>query len=169
MKNEIVVDGVTYVKKTREIGDIIPFCGMDWYIIDKFDKKLKLMLKDTLKCITYSDNDSNDWKESNVRDYLTKEFLPKLDKSKLIEMRTNYDENKFSNDKVRIPTLREVEKLPMDIRKSDDYYWTMTTSYGVGEVCDNACVFAVYSSGYLNDWYVDDSYGVRPVILIEEP
>lgn len=168
MKNEIVIDGVTYVKKTHEIGDIIPFCGMYWYIIDKFDKKLKLMLKDTLKCITYSDNDSNDWKESNVRDYLTKEFLPKLDKSKLIEMGTNYDENKFSNDKVRIPTLREVEKLPMDIRESDDWYWTITSSYGVSEDCSYAFVFRVNSSGYLDTYSVYSTYGVRPVILIEE-
>ena len=169
MKNEIIIDGVTYVKKTHEIGDIIPFCGMDWYIIDKFDKKLKLMLKDTLQCMAYSDKNSNDWLESNVRNYLNKEFLQKFNKDKLIEMCTNYDENKFSNDFIRIPTLREIEKLPMNIRESDDWYWTMTSSYGVSEDCSYALVFRLYSAGSLHSGRVRSTIGVRPVILIEEP
>lgn len=168
MKNEIVIDGVTYIKKSHEIGDIISFCGMDWYIIDKFNNKLKLMLKDTIRIMTYSDDNSNDYVNSNVKKYLETEFINKLDKSKLIEMKTNYDEDKYVKSKVRIPTLKEIERLPMNIRKSNDRYWAMTSSYGVSGDSVYAYVFAVGSDGYLYYDRVDYTYGVRPVILIEE-
>ena len=42
------------------------------------------------------------------------------------------------------------------------YYWTMSPSYFVSN--GSAYVFLVWSSGNLNDWYVYNAYGVRPVI-----
>ena len=155
--------------KNCKIGDDYKFCGLDWIIIDKFDNKLKLMSKDVLSRMTYSDNNSNDWVESNVRKFLNEDFINKLDKSKLIKMRTNYDEDKFSEDYIRIPTLREMEKLPINLRDCDNVYWTMTSSYGVSEDCSNAYVFIVNSSGSLYwDRVSGTNPGVRPVILVEE-
>lgn len=161
-------DEVEITKTKNNIGDIYKFCGLDWIIIDKFDNKLKLMSKDVLSRMTYSDNNSNDWVESNVRKFLNEDFINKLDKSKLIKMRTNYDEDKFSEDYIRIPTLREMEKLPINLRDCDNVYWTMTSSYGVSEDCSNAGVFSVWSSGSLGAWSVNGTLGVRPVILVEE-
>ena len=155
--------------KNCKIGDDYKFCGLDWIIIDKFDNKLKLMSKDVLSRMTYSDNNSNDWVESNVRKFLNEDFINKLDNSKLVLMKTNYDEDKFSEDYIRIPTLREMEKLPINLRDCDNVYWTMTSSYGVSEDCSNAGVFYVNSTGYLNNGGVNNTnFGVRPVILVEE-
>ena len=84
-------------------------------------------------------------------------------------MRTNYDEDKFSEDYIRIPTLREMEKLPINLRDCDNVYWTMTSSYGVSEDCSNAYVFIVNSSGSLYwDRVSGTNPGVRPVILVED-
>lgn len=162
----ILSDEVEIIK-SNNIGDIYKFCGLDWIIIDKFDNKLKLMAKDVVCELAYSDKNSNNWAESNVRKFLNEDFINELDKSKLIKMRTNYDEDKFSEDYVRIPTLREIEKLPMDIRGCNSAYWTMTSSYGVSEDCSYANVFYVVSSGCLNWSGVNSTRGVRPVILVE--
>ena len=170
-------------KGTYEVGDEVKWCNFDWIVI-KTGTKLQnitidlpgfmvteentvtLMLKNTIQNMTYSDNNSNDYKESNVKKYLENEFINKLDKSKLIEMRTNYDEDKFVTTKVRIPTLRDIEALTMSVRNCGSYYWTMTGSYAKSEDCSHADVFSVCSDGRLgNDW-VNYTSGVRPVITL---
>ena len=171
-------------KGTYEVGDEVKWCNFDWIVI-KTGTKLQnitidlpgfmvteentvtLMLKNTIQNMTYSDNNSNDYKESNVKKYLENEFINKLDKSKLIEMRTNYDEDKFVTTKVRIPTIRDIEALPMSIRNCGSSYWTMTSSYAKSEDCSNARVFIVRGSdGYLASDWVNSTYGLRPVITL---
>lgn len=155
-------------KGIYEIGDILNWCGFDWIVIEILeDNKVKLMSKDIVKTMTYSDNNSNDFKDSNVKKYLGNEFISKLDKSKLIEMKTNYDEDKFIDTLVRIPTLRDIEALPMSIRNRGNAYWTMSSSYGVSEDCSYAVVWLVDGSGCLGDAFVDGTnLGVRPVIIL---
>ena len=167
MKNEIIIDGVTYIRKGYEIGDIFEFSNLDWYIIGKNEHELRLMSKDVVKTMAYSSNNSNDYEESNVKNYLETDFINKLDTSKLMKMVTNYDEGRFSEAFIRIPTLREIEALPMNIRNCGNYYWTMTASYGVSEDCKAAYVFVVYDYGNLNvGSSVYGTLGVRPVITI---
>lgn len=170
-------------KGTYEVGDEVKWCNFDWIVI-KTGTKLQnitidlpgfmvteentvtLMLKNTIQNMTYSDNNSNDYKESNVKKYLENEFINKLDKSKLIEMRTNYDEDKFVTTKVRIPTIRDIEALPMSIRNCGSSYWTMTSSYAKSEDCSNARVFYVDVNGHLANTYVSNTLGLRPVITL---
>lgn len=155
-------------KGTYEVGDDVNWCNFDWIVIKTIEneQKVVLMSKEVFEPITYSDNNSNDYSKSNVKEYLEECFINKLDKSKLIEMTTNYDEDKFVTTKVRIPTIRDIEALPMNIRNCDESYWTMTSSYAVSEDCSNAGVFFVNSSGYLNWDNVSNAYGVRPVITL---
>lgn len=156
-------------KGDYEIGDEEVLFGLDCIFIgyDKLNRP-KFMTKNVIKTTTYSDNNSNDYCESNVKKYLEEEFVNKLDTSKLASMKTNYDEDKYSDSLVRIPTLREIESLPMNIRNCGQSYWTMTASYSVSEDCSSAYVFLVYSSGNLNYGYrVSNTYGVRPVITLK--
>lgn len=154
-------------KGSYEIGDEESFCGCDWVCIGFNElEQPKFMTKGVVKVMTYSDNNSNDYEESNVKKYLETNFIDKLDTSKLVLMSTNYDEEKQINTLVRIPTLREIEALPMSIRNCGQSYWTMTSSYSVSEDCSNARVFHVDSGGRL-DWHcVNTTTGVRPVITL---
>lgn len=155
-------------KRTYEAGDDVNWCNFDWIVIKTIEneQKVVLMSKEVFEPITYSDNNSNDYSKSNVKEYLEECFINKLDKSKLIEMTTNYDEDKFVTTKIRIPTLRDIEALPMNIRNCDESYWTMTSSYAVSEDCPGAYVFYVHSNGYLYWNGVNSTYGVRPVITL---
>lgn len=155
-------------KGSYEIGDEVKWCRLDWIVIKTIEneQKVVLMSKEVFEPMTYSDSNSNNYVESNVKEYLEECFINKLDKSKLIEMRTNYDEDKFVTTKVRIPTLRDIEALPMTIRNCGSYYWTMTGSYAKSEDCSNASVFIVNSSGYLNWNNVNNTLGLRPVITL---
>lgn len=116
-----------------------------------------------------SDKSNNDWQESDVRKCAIKFANEYLNVYDLKEMITNYDEDKYSKDFIRIPTLREIERLSKNIRKvdADTGYWTMTASYGATDTDYYAFVFRVYSSGDLNyGSNVSGTYGVRPVITL---
>lgn len=154
--------------KKYEVGDEVKWCNFDWIVIKtiKDEQEVVLMSKEAFEPMAYSDKNSNDYKESNIKEYLEENFINKLDKSKLIEMRTNYDEDKFVTTKVRIPTLRDIEALTMSVRNCGSYYWTMTSSYAKSEDCSNAIVFFVRYDGYLANYYVNDTIGLRPVITL---
>ncbi len=156
-------------KRTYEAGDDVNWCNFDWIVIKTIEneQKVVLMSKEVFEPITYSDNNSNDYSKSNVKEYLEECFINKLDKSKLVKMRTNYDEDKYVDSLVRIPTLREIEPLSIDQRECGKTYWTMTSSYASSADCAYAYVFAVDLNGYLDLWNVNStSPGVRPVIML---
>ena len=155
-------------KGTYEVGDEVQWCNFDWIVIKtiKDEQEVVLMSKEAFEPMAYSDKNSNDYKESNIKEYLEENFINKLDKSKLIEMRTNYDEDKFVTTKVRIPTIRDIEALPMSIRNCGSSYWTMTSSYAKSEDCSNALVFRVDTNGCLAYSYVSNTLGLRPVITL---
>lgn len=172
-------------KKHYKIGDEVKYCSLDWYVIFVNEDKVTLMLKNKLnkeqlnKCgynpdsyndiVFNSDHSNNDWLESNARKCVI-EFANKyLNVEDLISMKSNYDEDKYSEDYIRIPLLREIEKLPKDIRKVDagSGYWTMTASYGATDTDSYARVFFVTSNGDLYYNYVYSAYGVRPVITLK--
>ena len=155
------------LKKELELYDIVNYCNHEWYVIKIEDSGITLMSKNIIGTCTYSDNNNNDFAESNCIKLLSS-FLTKLNLYELEDMKTNYDENKFYSSLIRIPTLREIEAMPMNIRECGDAYWTMTSSYGVSEDSDYAFVFRVYSSGYLNYDGMDSTNGVRPVVKIKK-
>lgn len=124
---------------------------------------------DSYNDIAYNqDSSNNDWLESDVRKCVIKFANEKLNVSDLQSMRTNYDENKYSEDFIRIPTLREAEALPKNLRKidADSGYWTMTSSYGTTDTDSYAYVFRVNSDGNLGLFNVYNTNGVRPVITL---
>lgn len=155
------------IDKELKLYDTVNYCNHEWYVIKIEEDVITLMSKNIVGTCTYSDNNSNDFVESNCIKLLN-EFMKKLNENDLMLTKTNYDENKFTNSIIRIPTLREIEMLPMSIRKCDNAYWTMTSSYGVSEDCSRALVFRVYSNGQLGHGYVNDTIGVRPLIKIKK-
>lgn len=153
--------------KELKLYDIVNYCNHEWYVIKIENDEVTLMSKDVIGTCTYSDNNNNDFAESNCIKLLN-EFMKKININDLAVLDRNYDEGKFYTGLVGIPTLREIEQMPMNIRECGDAYWTMTSSYGVSEARSYASVFRLSSDGYLNDNGVYNAYGVRPVIKIKE-
>lgn len=153
--------------KELKLYDIVNYCNNEWYIIKIEEDNVTLMSKNIIGECTYSDNNSNDFTESNCIKLLN-DFMKKLNENDLRLMKINFDEDKFTNFLIRIPTLREIEKMPMNVRSCGEPYWTMTSSYGVSEDCTYAGVFGVSSAGYLYAANVSFASGVRPVIKINK-
>ena len=188
MENILVINGIKYKKVEDEnfkLYDLVKYNGYEWYIIKIDNDNVTLLMKDKLGSDTmkslfdeeYLDADydakfnldvkNNDWADSIIRQALNEKFIDRFDKNELNIMKTNYDEDKYSDDYIRLLTIREVEKLPEEIRSIDEYYWTLSPSSFYSD-SSNAYVWAVMPSGSLRPWHsVTNSLGVRPVINLK--
>ena len=189
MEKELIIDGVKYARyekpKTYKIYDLVKYNGYKWIVINVKDNKLTLMMKNCLPKkkmkeifnndyldedggIKYSlDKECNDWDKTEIKRGLNNEFLKEFNKKELFMMKTNYDEDKYSIDYIRIPKIREIERLDQDKIASDKSCWTMFPSdFHATE--GYAYEWVLLNAGYLNPWwYVDNNLGVRPVITIK--
>ena len=188
MENILVINGIKYKKVEDEnfkLYDLVKYNGYEWYIIKIDNDNVTLLMKDKLGSDTmkslfdeeYLDADydakfnldvkNNDWADSIIRQALNEKFIDRFDKNELNIMKTNYDEDKYSDDYIRLLTIREVEKLPEEIRSIDEYYWTLSPSY-FSSGNSLAYVWLVMPSGSLIPWNgVACSFGVRPVINLK--
>lgn len=189
MEKELVINGIRYVRyeepKTYKIYDLIKYNGYEWIVINVKSNKLTLMMKNCLSKekmkeifdnnyldedgnIKYSlDKTYNDWNKTEIKRGLNNEFLKKFNKEELVKMKTNYDEDKYSFDYIRIPKIREIERLEQDKIVPDKPYWLMSPSY-FGTTYGVAREWGQDSAGNLGHWWgVNSSIGVRPVITIK--
>lgn len=191
MENKININGIEYIrvdsikKEDFEVGDLINYNGYEWYIIKVEKNYSTLMMKDCLledKIKELFNNNylngvydvkfnldvsNNDWQDSIIKKILNYKFANEFNIDELCLMNTNYDENKYSIDLIRIPTIREIERLSDNIKSSNKNYWTMSPSHYNSSIAD-ASVWYVYSTGYLYPWaWTSHGIGVRPVIKVK--
>ena len=188
MENILVINGIKYKKVEDEnfkLYDLVEYNGYEWYVIKIDNDDVTLLMKnkldsDTIKSLFdeeylsdsyYAkfnlDASNNDWADSIIRQTLNEKFIDEFNKNELNIMKTNYDEDKYSNDYIRLLTIREAEKLPEEIRNINEYYWTLSPSHFYSD-SSVASVWFVMPSGGLGPWNsVTSSLGVRPVINLK--
>lgn len=190
MENKININGIEYIrvdsikKEDFKVGDLINYNGYEWYII-KTEKdnstlmmnnclsedKIKELFDDNYLDDEYDvkfnlDGSNNDWQHSIIRKILNYKFAYEFTINELSLMNTNYDENKYSFDLIRIPTIREIERLSDNIKSSNKSYWTMSPSFFHSS---NAVAYVWYvtSTGNLYWNWTSNGYGIRPVIKVK--
>lgn len=168
-----------------KLYDVIEWCGYEWYIINLKDDETTLFMKDKMpvsrvekyfserlldsdKDVKFDTKGKNPWwADSEIRFILNSIFLNDLDVKQMNKMVTTVkldDQERTTEDYVRLITKEEAESLPQEILKcSGEYgYWTMSPSYF--DYWGIASEFYVTSTGVLAVNYVSNGYGVRPVI-----
>lgn len=176
--NEIVINGITYVRKDSikhnyKLYEEIKWKGLDWIIIGLDNENIRLLLKDVIprnileeiiedKWYLASDNDvimsdnvkpPFNFEESYINTDILPEFLFNLD----IEDRQGIAD-------IDLLTKEEVENLPEEVKKCNDWYWTKTNYESDSKY---ALVWNVGSTGYLSDVYVTNTgRGLRPAVSL---
>lgn len=188
MEKELIINGIKYVKceepKTYKIYDLVKYNGYEWIVINVKGDKLTLMMRNCLSeekmkeifnndylnknfDIKYSlDKKCNDWNKTELKRGLNNEFLKEFNKEELVKMKTNYDKDKYSIDYIRIPEIREIERLDQDEVAPDKSCWVMS-SLSFNATNGRAGEWFESSVGFLTGDWVTHGYSVRPVITIK--
>lgn len=156
-----------------QVGDTFELAGLTWKILEITEKGYAC-LADKLEERMQFDSSCNDWKESNLRDYLNTEFYKQLADAVGEENIIPFERDLLSmdgqteygtcEDKVSLLTVDEYRKHRALIPNAD-YWWWMITPDSTKCNDDTTWVRVVSPSGNIDNRSCDDSSGVRPFCI----
>lgn len=164
--------GVTHIPKGLKIGDEFELADVNWKILDITDAGY-MCIGDSLGDKKFDEN-SSDWNESSLREYLNNEFYEKIarevgreniisSKRNLLSLdgQTEYGE---SDDFVSLLTVDEYRKYRKLIPNTGDWWWLVTPwSTPCNEYSKTVTV--VSPSGGIYDGICNDNNGVHPFCI----
>jgi len=165
------------LKKDNKKYDEIEIARDKYFVLNVRDKEIDVCMKSVLSreemlkyftdkwyqdstdyCVRYnSDVRNNRYEDSYIYKVLNSTFKEE-----------KYKDLNIIGD-VRLLTKEEVESLDEEHRNIDKWYWTMTPYNDMNELefGSYARVFRADVNGYLYNYYVNDTFGLRPVITLK--
>jgi hypothetical protein len=155
------------------IGDTFKLVDTTWKILD-ITSAGYICLADSIEERQF-DSDSNNWKNSNLRDYLNEEFLEKIAAEIGLENIVPFERDLLSldgqteygkcEDKFSLLTVDEYRKYRSLIPNTKDYWWWLISPWSTPCNDYKRTVAVVSSAGNFD--YNDCNYygGVRPVCI----
>lgn len=174
-----VLEGNVKVKARKcfaglKVGDTFELAGLNWKILD-ITAEGYMCLADKLTDKMIFDENSNDWVQSQLREYLNTEFIEKIadeiDEEDIVSFKrdlfsldgqTEYGE---CEDKVSLLTVDEYRKYRKLIPNTDDYWWWLISPWSTACNDWSTSVAVVSSSGYVYDYGCCNFGGVRPFCI----
>lgn len=179
MKKVTALEKKSNIKKIPaglEIGDAFELAGLNWKILDITDKGY-FCLADKLDEKRSFDDESNDWKESNLRHYLNYDFYKLISDEIGCENIIPFERDLLSLDgqteyrncidKVSLLNIDEYRKYRNLIPNTDNYRWWLISPWST--YCNGHSSFtsAVSPSGCLYNCDCSNDRGVRPVCILK--
>lgn len=162
------------IRKKYEIGDTFETAGITWKILDITEQGY-LCLADKLEEEMKFDSGSNNWRDSELREYLNKVFFEKISEAigedniisfqrDLISLdgQTEYE---ACEDKISLLTVDEYRKYRNLIQNTDNYWWWLITPWSTKCNGYEKLVAVVSSSGFISSDFCYNNYGVRPICI----
>lgn len=162
------------IRKKYEIGDTFETAGITWKILDITEQGY-LCLADKLEEEMKFDSGSNNWRDSELREYLNKVFFEKISEAigedniipfqrDLISLdgQTEYE---ACEDKISLLTVDEYRKYRNLIQNTDNYWWWLITPWSTKCNGYEKLVAVVSPSGCFDYYDCDGGIAVRPFCI----
>lgn len=156
-----------------DIGDTFELADTTWKILD-ITSAGYICLADSIEDMKF-DSNSNNWENSDLRDYLNEGFLEKIAAEIGLENIISFERNLLSldgqteygkcEDKVSLLTVDEYRKYRNLIPNTKDYWWWLVSPWSTPCNDYKRAVAVVLSAGYFNYNDCNDGLGVRPVCI----
>lgn len=171
---EITRDKSIHIRKSLVIGDTFELAGLTWKILDITDKGYMCLAEKLVEYMEF-DSNCNDWKGSNLRNYLNVVFYKQLSALVGEDSVIPFERDLLSldgqteygtcEDKVSLLTVDEYRKYRKLIPNTDDYWWWLITPWSAP--CNNyeTSTAVVSPAGGICNYYCDYSNGVRPFCI----
>lgn len=177
LRNEIAVLKATSksinLPEGLGIGDTFELVDTTWKILD-ITSAGYICLADSIEERQF-DSDSNNWKNSNLRDYLNEEFLEKIAAEIGLENIVPFERDLLSldgqteygkcEDKFSLLTVDEYRKYRSLIPNTKDYWWWLISPWSTPCNDYKRTVAVVSSAGNILNDYCYINRGVRPVCI----
>jgi hypothetical protein len=155
------------------IGDTFELADTTWKILD-ITSAGYICLADSIEDMKF-DSNSNNWENSDLRDYLNEGFLEKIAAEIGLENIISFERNLLSldgqteygkcEDKVSLLTVDEYRKYRNLIPNTKDYWWWLVSPWSTPCNDYKRAVAVVSSAGNINNNDCNDGLGVRPVCI----
>lgn len=161
------------INKILSIGDIFELSGVEWKILDITNKGYVCLANILGKNMKF-DSNINDWRSSDLREYLNGEFLEKISETigedniipfkrdlRSLDGQTEYG---TCEDKISLLTVDEYRKYRKLIPNAGNWFW-LITPWSTPCNDDKTFVAVVSPSGKFSNYGCDLNFGVRPVCI----
>lgn len=156
-----------------DIGDTFELADTTWKILD-ITSAGYICLADSIEDMKF-DSNSNNWENSDLRDYLNEGFLEKIAAEIGLENIISFERNLLSldgqteygkcEDKVSLLTVDEYRKYRNLIPNTKDYWWWLVSPWSTPCNDYKRAVAVVSSAGNIYGSNCRGNYGVRPVCI----
>lgn len=177
LRNEIAVLKATSksinLPEGLGIGDTFELVDTTWKILD-ITSAGYICLADSIEERQF-DSDSNNWENSNLRDYLNEEFLEKTAAEIGLENIVPFERDLLSldgqteygkcEDKFSLLTVDEYRKYRSLIPNTKDYWWWLISPWSTPCNDYKRTVAVVSSAGNFRSSHCSIRNGVRPVCI----
>ena len=177
LRNEIAVLKATSksinLPEGLGIGDTFELVDTTWKILD-ITSAGYICLADSIEERQF-DSDSNNWENSNLRDYLNEEFLEKIAAEIGLENIVPFERDLLSldgqteygkcEDKFSLLTVDEYRKYRSLIPNTKDYWWWLISPWSTPCNDYKRTVAVVSSAGNIVFNNCSNDNGVRPVCI----
>ena len=154
-------------------GNQFKLAGINWKIIEVSDFGCMCLAEKLEKSMTF-DSNCNDWRTSELRQYLNNDFLRKLEKEigeeNIIEFERDLlsvdgqKEYEKCKDKVSMLALDEYRKY-RSLIPNEEYYWWLLTPWSTPHNGYYKWMAVAVPSGNVVYGVCRNSFGVRPVCI----
>jgi hypothetical protein len=161
------------IRKGLGIGDTFKIAGIEWKILDITEKGYACLATENLKDMKF-DNDSSDWKTSDLREYLNEEFYQTLVDDigylSIIPFNRNLlsldgqTEYGSCEDRVSLLTFDEYRQYRALIQDTG-YWWWLVTPFSTPCNDYSRSGSVVSPSGYVDGRNCYGDNGVRPFCI----
>ena len=153
--------------------------NVEYIVLEQFvGNKTAIIRKELLKDTMAFDGDNNNWKTSDIREFLNKDYLEEIKeafgKDKIVEHTVDLlsldglDDYGTSTDKVSLLTIDQYRKYRKVIGGNLDNYWWLVTPDSTSSDSSARCVRYVGSDGGVGcDGCGWDGRGVRPFFILQ--
>ena len=160
-------------KKAPEEGDVIEIAGFKWKVLEKLEEGYLSILEGFENLSRKFDTDTNDWKASDLRNYLNVDFKNKIEEAIGVELveykrdllsldgQTEYGE---CMDKVSLLNVDEYRKYRKMLPNTDKWWW-LCSPWSTPCNGYEASVTVVSPSGLVGSNYYSGIGGVRPICI----
>ena len=161
-------------KYQPEIGKTIEVAGIKWLVLDKLEKGYFAISEDFYGRDRGFDDNSNDWKSSDLRNELNTDLRKKIENELVVDSLVEFERNLLSldgqteygtcRDYVSLISVDEYRKYRKLLPNTGKWWWTLTPD---STACNNDETFVrvVSPSGFIGSNCYSNGNGVRPVCI----